>query len=389
LKYLQILTLVLITISQPKRAEGQSYRLDQAEIYKSAQSLQKLQSSVYKVPPTTTETDSLYFNVEVSQGSDEKNEVRSATGQLILDRVICPKNVLGKTGSVSKFPVSYGFSPARFNVDGDPLDVAVLGSPKKYELMVRSQQFVPQKIRVIGLVKMEECDKVPCKNEQDWENDWKILGVDLEDANYSKIKNITEIPSKDLEKISVYFSNYKGAKKGFAQTRVNGFANQKTALKFLANFEIYSNGMRKKEIDLCRKHYTDLLHSFKSLTTKSKPAYDKYFLTCQTRVFSSDFFKDKNTTIQYMRYSAFQLLHKLGKPAMSLGEAIKNMSDLKSKGKKHYRFVGLDTPKNKRVYAAQGSGQLIYEWVKTPNRRKYCSAKSLPQHYEDNEIIDL
>lgn len=104
-----------------------------------------LPNVVFESPGKVESPDELYFVAEIAEGSTGKFELRTATGQLFLDRVLCPRKVLGTDREVHAFPLSYGITPARFNVDGDPLDLIVAGSGDFYRQQAKSGKPKPRR----------------------------------------------------------------------------------------------------------------------------------------------------------------------------------------------------------------------------------------------------
>ena len=49
---------------------------------------------------------------------------------------------------------------------------------------------------------MQECDSLPCLKNQDWVNDWKVLGVDPRDQKYKDIFNITDLGAHEVKKLN-------------------------------------------------------------------------------------------------------------------------------------------------------------------------------------------
>jgi inorganic pyrophosphatase len=361
-----------------------------SEIYKNAVSIEAKNNVVFHYDKTQQSAhDTVLFNVEIPEGTSSKYEARTATGQIILDREVCPRKSADLSVTASKYPTNYGYAPGRFNVDGDPLDMVVIGSRPEYLKMVMQNQITPRKVRIVGTVKMEECDDIPCKRDKDWENDWKILAVDVEDAKLSKIVDLKTVPEHYKSSLVNFFSNYKGLKKGHAQTRVTGFLNKKESAKYLGGFTYSSPDSRTDEISDCRQfNKTQVLTKMFS-KLPLKPKYSKKFVSCMKRVFDSRFFKDTKTLNNFVQYSAYQLLVDLKIEQVTTKNSIELMDNLRKKRKKHYRLVGRDSPATKGIYASMGSGNLIYEWVKTKDTNVGCTADFLPQHYEDNPIVDL
>ena len=84
----------------------------------------------------------------------------------------------------------------RFSEDKDPLDLVVFGENEKYWRQISFNTLAPEVVRVIGMIKMEECSKVPCKKESEWERDWKVLAVDIKDYLYKDVADPSELPSQ-------------------------------------------------------------------------------------------------------------------------------------------------------------------------------------------------
>ncbi|MBN1115303.1 MAG: inorganic diphosphatase [Oligoflexia bacterium] len=324
---------------------------------------------VFYTPEVKPGRDKLLFAVEIPRGSDRKYEFRTATGSLFLDRTIC-ENKSGK-----KFPVNYGISPGRFNVDGDPVDLIVLGMEEEYKKQVESGKIVPRAVRVVGLVKMEECDHVPCQTDRDWEQDYKIIAVDIRDAGMKNIYNISDVNRKIKKEIVAFWSNYKGLKNGFPQTRVKngtrGFSSKYAALKFIKQFKYFDKNERDREINQCNKIYKAVLTDRERLS-EIQPEKNDPFIKCLGRTLYRGFFDDTKVTDFFIRYSAYQLLRfKLKNDEATVENSLKLMNKLKTENKKHYRFISFD--KN-------GTGNPVYEWVKTKDR-------GCRQHYDDLPLI--
>src|SRR5262245_48937796 len=112
----------------------------------------------------------LPFVCEIPEGSANKYELRTASGQLFLDRILCPRKIHGTNKEIHGYPLSYGITPGRFNVDGDPLDLIVVGSGEFYRAQAKSGGPKPRLVRVVGILRMEECEEPPCKVAQ-WVQD--------------------------------------------------------------------------------------------------------------------------------------------------------------------------------------------------------------------------
>lgn len=324
----------------------------------------------------------LLFAVEIPKGETRKFELRTATGQVILDRVLCPRSIAGTDRVVHAYPVHYGIASGLFSVDGDPLDLLVAGNDAVYEAQIRADgKVVPRVVRVIGLLQMDECEDPPCTREEDWLRDWKVVAVDPGDPAYASTVELAELPDLAAE-LTLFFSNYKGSAGGYPRTRVVGCLGRRSAIEHLASFEVGSPVGREREIERCRALYRTLLRDAETILASGQPERNDAFLDCLPCVFSPEFFATERTYGFFIRYAAYQLLvGKLDQESVTLDTALERMESLKSRGKTHFRFVGYDVPE-------PGTGHAIFEWVKTSNRNAGCLADFPPQHYEAMPIAE-
>jgi len=339
-----------------------------------------------------------HFMVEVSPESNLKYEFLTASGQLILEKKLCPQDVYNddepiyfsegikvKTVKTEYYPYAYGFIPGRFNVDGSPIDIIVLGSNEKYIEQIDKNKRYIQKVKIIGGIALEECSKVPCGFFNRWKQDWKLVAVDLEDLEFSKINDIKNLASEDKKKIHNFFSNYKGRerKKGgpkigrlYPKTRIKKFLNKKKALKFLREFPRISSAERKEEINIC----CDVFHGLeKQMPFKnSRPEIPVNYLKCLERVSFAGFQPHHPLFDAYLRFNAYIILKiKLKQKEATIGNSIEEMKIRKNKKKSYYRFIYQDAPD-------PGTENQVFEWVKTKKKDKSCE-KGFQQHY-DQEI---
>ena len=323
----------------------------------------------------------VFFAAEIPRGEVRKFEMRTATGQVIVDRTLCPRPVPGTQRSVNAIPATYGFSTGRFNVDGDPLDLVVLGREDLYSRMIRANRVTPQRVRIVGILRMEECEKVPCA-EGDWENDWKILAVDPADPEFRDTRDVSGVSPKRLDEFVEFWSNYKGLSGGHPQTRVRGTAARKAALTMLNHAESSSRRDRQQEVSRCDVHANELLERRVEILLQSAPPPDGEFVECLGRVFSPVFFQTQENYDFLIQYGAYQLLKlklKLKAQDVTLPGALALMQALRERGETHYRFVATDAP-------LPGSGNTIFEWVKTKDRNQECAPGFPPQHYQSQPI---
>lgn len=173
----------------------------------------------------------LSFVVEIPEGSSKKYELRTVSGQLFLDREICPRIVPGTGRFLREYPMSYGITPGRFNVDGGPLDLVVMGRGWYYREQVDTGNLKAVQVRVIGLLKMEECEDPPCRD-GNWLQDYKIMAVDPADNNYNGVRRHTDLAPERLESVVEFSANYKGHQDGLSLTRVTGIGSRDDAVQY-------------------------------------------------------------------------------------------------------------------------------------------------------------
>ncbi len=322
----------------------------------------------------------LAFAVEIPTGSNLKTELRTATGQVIMDRVLCPRSVLGTDRTIEKYPVNYGISPGRFNVDGDPLDLLVIGKDDVYKKQVETNTVTLRKVRVIGAIKMQECETVPCETEESWLDDWKVVAVDVEEKSLAGLQSLDAAPEV-LSQLTEFFSNYKGSSGGNPLTRVTGHFDGKEAIAYIKNFKPASPDARVKEIELCCGLYDTVLENKDFYLQVARPNINKSYLNCLARVFYTKFFENEANYNFFIQYSAYQLAKgKLGHSQATMANALEVLKILRDQKAVHYRFVTYDTPE-------PGSGNAIFEWVKTQNRNVGCPDAFPAQHYESQALV--
>ena len=340
---------------------------------------------VFNIPDQSALGDGeIYFLAEIYAGSTHKNEFRTATGSMIMDRVVCPRKVAGTDEWVDAFPANYGISPARFNVDGDPLDVVVMGAEPKYEGQVTSFNIQPEIVRVVGIMKMEECDEIPCLTDDEWANDWKILGVDPSDPRFQDVQTVEDIADEDLAPLMAYWSNYKGpvvdedTGEEHPQTRVDGYITKETALTYIAdNFPMMNPTERTAEVEGCHEKYAAAYASRTPPTEK-----DGDYLDCVQRVYYDGFKPGSESFDFFVKHNGVHWALKLKLDSPNYDDVFDLLQGLKDDGETYYRFVGHDRP------SPPGTGLAIFEWVKTKNRNRGCPDDFPSQHYEGRPVDD-
>jgi inorganic pyrophosphatase len=121
--------------------------------------------------------------IEIPKGSKVKYELDKATGLLWLDRVL---------HSAVHYPANYGFLPRTYCLDGDPLDVLVLGQEPVVPLCLL-------RARAIGVLTMSD-DKGP---------DDKVVAVHVDDPEYAHYRDVSELPPHRMKELERFFLDYK------------------------------------------------------------------------------------------------------------------------------------------------------------------------------------
>lgn len=121
--------------------------------------------------------------IEVPSGSKNKYELDKTTGLLRLDRVLY---------SAVHYPANYGFIPRTYCEDGDPLDVLVLCQESVVPLCI-------MRARPIGVITMTDEEG----------RDDKIIGVAVDDPEFSHCNDVKELPPHRLREIQQFLRDYK------------------------------------------------------------------------------------------------------------------------------------------------------------------------------------
>jgi len=121
--------------------------------------------------------------IEIPKGSKVKYELDKSTGLLWVDRILY---------SAVHYPANYGFLPQTYCLDGDPLDILVLGQEPVVPLCVL-------RARAIGVMTMVD-DKGP---------DDKIIAIHADDPEYAHYRDISELSPHRLQELERFFLDYK------------------------------------------------------------------------------------------------------------------------------------------------------------------------------------
>ena len=137
----------------------------------------------HDVPLSNDCSDWFPVYIEIPKGSNVKYELDKQTGLLKVDRILY---------SAVYYPANYGFVPRTWCDDGDPLDVLVLGDePVVPQVLMRA--------RAIGVMRMRD----------DKGQDDKIIAVHVDDAEYSHLRDISELPPHRMRQLPRFFLDYK------------------------------------------------------------------------------------------------------------------------------------------------------------------------------------
>src|SRR3989338_5609164 len=156
---------------------------------------------LYDIDPGTA--DEMNVIVEVSKGSQNKYEVEKKTGLIKLDRA---------NYSAAAYPCEYGFVPQTLWDDGDAVDVLVLATfPIHSGILV--------KVRPVALMEMIDTG----------ENDYKIIGVPVEDRRWDDVQDLADINKHTLRELQHFFETYKHLKGKPAEVVIEGFEGKSAA----------------------------------------------------------------------------------------------------------------------------------------------------------------
>ena len=158
-----------------------------------------------KIATGTNPPDDINVIVEVPLGGDAiKYEFDKDSGAMFVDRFLYTE---------MRYPANYGFVPHTLSLDGDPIDVMVVGN----------RPLVPGSVlraRPVGVLLMTD-DKGP---------DEKVLAVPHPQLTsyYDKIASYHDLPTLLIEKITHFFTHYKDLEQG-KWSNVEGWAGVEKA----------------------------------------------------------------------------------------------------------------------------------------------------------------
>jgi inorganic pyrophosphatase len=147
--------------------------------------------------------------IEVPMGSEPiKYELDKDSGAVFVDRFL---------HTAMTYPCNYGFIPHTLSLDGDPVDVLVVGRRPLMPGCVVA-------VRPIGVLLMED----------DKGQDEKILAVPAHRLHpfFDDVEEYTDLPAILLEQIKHFFEHYKDLEKG-KWVKVHGWGNKAKAVELI------------------------------------------------------------------------------------------------------------------------------------------------------------
>lgn len=143
--------------------------------------------------------------IEIPYRSRNKYEVDHETGRIKLDRVLY---------SAMAYPAEYGFLEDTLALDGDPLDILVIGTEPTYPGCI-----VPA--RVVGY--LEAVDN--------GFEDYKLISVVDVDPRYNEVNELSDLSPFILDEIKNFFENYKTLQK--VEVKVGRYHDKQEALELI------------------------------------------------------------------------------------------------------------------------------------------------------------
>ncbi|QXQ06669.1 inorganic diphosphatase [Sphingosinicellaceae bacterium] len=146
---------------------------------------------ITRIPIGRTPPYDVNVIVEVPAGGEPvKYEMDKASGALFVDRFL---------HTAMSYPGNYGFIPHTLSMDGDPIDVLIVGETPLFPGTV-------VRVRPIGALVMED----------EGGGDEKILAVPVDALHpiYEGIINHTDLPPLITRQIEHFFQHYKDLEKG-------------------------------------------------------------------------------------------------------------------------------------------------------------------------------
>jgi len=144
--------------------------------------------------------------IEIPKGSRNKYEYDFGLNKIRFDRCLF---------SSMMYPADYGFIPETLALDGDPLDVLVLGTEPTFPMCV-------VEVKPIGVFHMAD-EKGP---------DEKIICVPVSDPIWNSLNDLEDMNPHQVKEIEHFFQVYKDLEK--KKVDVGGWGNAKEACEIHA-----------------------------------------------------------------------------------------------------------------------------------------------------------
>jgi inorganic pyrophosphatase len=139
--------------------------------------------------------------IEIPKGSRNKYEYDFELNKIRFDRMLF---------SSMMYPADYGFIPETLALDGDPLDVLVLGTEPTFPMCV-------MEVKPIGVFHMAD----------EKGNDEKIICVPVSDPIWNSLNDLSDVNPHTIKEIEHFFQVYKDLEK--KKVDVGGWGNAKEA----------------------------------------------------------------------------------------------------------------------------------------------------------------
>ncbi|MEM5540661.1 inorganic diphosphatase [Olleya sp. AS48] len=160
--------------------------------------------------------------IEIPKGSRNKYEYDFELNKIRFDRMLF---------SSMMYPGDYGFIPETLALDGDPLDVLVMGTEPTFPMCV-------MEVKPIGVFHMAD-EKGP---------DEKIICVPVTDPIWNSCNDIEDLNPHRIKEITHFFQVYKDLEK--KKVDVGGWGDAKEAYEILNKcVERYENSKHKTNGD--------------------------------------------------------------------------------------------------------------------------------------------
>ena len=143
--------------------------------------------------------------IEIPMGTKNKYEIDKAKNRIKLDRVLY---------TPMTYPAEYGYIEETLALDGDPLDVLVLGAEPTFPMCV-------MEVKPIGVFHMAD-EKGP---------DEKVICVPISDPIWNKYNDLSDMNPHLVKEIEHFFRVYKDLEK--KQVDVGGWGDNSEAYDIL------------------------------------------------------------------------------------------------------------------------------------------------------------